>query len=112
MWILELVSECPCSGVGMCCTIMGLGWQMVKEIDLKQLTLGTAERRKTESLPDEESWGGGQRFKSRSDPKSPSLRAWLFLAQAVTAPVRHSSDGRQRPKKKDSKSFQSLNFSP
>ena len=53
------------------------------------MTLGMAERRKTESPPDEESWGGGQRFKSRSDPKSPSLRVWLFVVQSVTIPVEH-----------------------
>ena len=39
-------------------TSMGLGRQIVKELDLK-LTLGMAERRLTESPPDEESWGGG-----------------------------------------------------
>ena len=76
---------------------MGLGRQIVKELDLK-LTLGVAERRKTESPPDEESWGGGQRFKSRSDPKSPSLGVWLFLVQSVTILVEHSSDVKQRPK--------------
>ena len=37
---------------------MGLGRQIVKELDLK-LTLGMAERRLTECPPDEESWGGG-----------------------------------------------------
>ena len=77
---------------------MGLGRQIVKESDLK-LTLGMAERRKTESPPDEESWGGGQRFKSRSDPKSLTLGVWLFLVQSVTIPVEHSSDVKQRPKK-------------
>ena len=41
--ILEL-SESSCSGVGICCTSMGLGQQMVKELDLK-LTLGLTERR-------------------------------------------------------------------
>ena len=40
----------------------------MKELDLK-LTLGMAERQLTESPPDEESWGGGQWFKSRPDPK-------------------------------------------
>ena len=63
------------------------------------MTLGMAERRKTESPPDEESWGGGQWFKSRSDSKSPSLGLWLFLVQSVTIPVEHSSDVKQRPKK-------------
>ena len=78
---------------------MGLGRQIVKELDLK-LTLGMAERRLTESPPDEESWGGGQGFKSQSDPKSPSLGVWLFLVQSVTVQVEHSSDVKQRPKKK------------
>ena len=41
--ILEL-SESPCFGVGICCTRMGLGWQVVKELELK-LTLGMAGRR-------------------------------------------------------------------
>ena len=65
---------------------MGLGRQMVKELDLKR-TLGMAERRYTVSSPDEESWGGGQGFKSWSDPKSPSLGVWLFLVQSVTTLV-------------------------
>ena len=77
---------------------MGLGRQIVKELDLI-LTLGMAERRKIESPPDEESWGGDQWFKSRSDPKSPSLGVWLFLVQSVTVQVEHSSDVKQRPKK-------------
>ena len=75
---------------------MGLGRQMVKELDLKR-ALGIAGRRKPESPPDEESWAVGQRFESRSDPKSPSLRVWLFLVQSVTVPVRHSSDIKQGP---------------
>ena len=71
----------------------------MKELDLK-LTLGMAERRLTESPPDEESWRGGQRFKSRPDPKSPSHGVWLFLVlQSATIPVEHSSDVKQRPKK-------------
>ena len=70
----------------------------MKELDLK-LTLGMAERRQTESPTDEESWGGGQWFKSQSDPKSPSLGVWLFLVQSVTVPVEHSSDVKQRSKK-------------
>ena len=57
------------------------------------------EEKKTESPPDKESWGGGQRFKSRSDPKPPSLGVWLFLVQSVTMTVEHSSDVEQRPKK-------------
>ena len=78
-------------------TSMGLGRQIVKELDLK-LTLGMAERQLTESPPDEESWGEGQWFKSESDPKSPSLGVWLFLVQSVTVQVEHSSDVKQRPK--------------
>ena len=60
---------------------MGLGRQIVKELDLK-LTMEMAERRLTESLPDEESWGVGQWFKSRSDPKvtiSKTSRLVFFL---------------------------------
>ena len=72
---------------------MGLGRQIVVELDLK-LTLGMAE-----SPPDEESWGGGQRIKSQSDPKSPSLVVWLFLVQSVTVQAEHSWDVKQRPKK-------------
>ena len=53
----------PCPGVDICYTSIGLGLMMVKELDLK-LALGMAERRKTESPPDEESWEGDQRFKS------------------------------------------------
>ena len=89
--ILKL-PEFPCPGIAICHTSTGQGWQMVNELDLKQ-TLGMAER------PDEESWGGGQRFKSRPDPKSPSHGVWLFLVQSVTIPVEHSSDVKQRPKK-------------
>ena len=74
----------------------------MKELDLK-LTLGMAERRKTESPPDEESWGGGQRFKSWSDPKSPSHGVLLFLVQSVTIPVEHSSDVKDQKKKKRKK---------
>ena len=74
----------------------------MKELDLK-LTLGMAERRLTESPPDEESWRGGQWFKSRPDPKSPSHGVWLFLVQSVTIPVEHSSDVKQRPKTKRKK---------
>ena len=77
---------------------MGLGRQIVKELDLK-LRLGIAERRLTESPSDEESLGGGSVFKSQSDPKSPSLGVWLFLVQSVTVQVEHSSDFKQRPRK-------------
>ena len=47
----------------------------------------------------EESWGGGQWFKSRSGPKSPSLGVWLFLVQSVTVPVRNGLDIEQSMKK-------------
>ena len=73
---------------------------MVKELDLK-LTLGLTERQSTAlslHLADEESWGGGQQFESWSDPKSPSLRVWLFLGQSVTVPARNSLEVKQRPK--------------
>ena len=82
MDILEL-SESPCSGVGICCTSTGLGRQMVKELDLKPWE-----------------WLGGEKWSPHliRDHRegSPSLRVWLFLTQSVTAPVRHSSDGKQR----------------
>ena len=58
------LSESPWPGIYIFCTSMGLGRWIVKEFDLK-LTLGMAERRKTESPPDEESWGAGQWFTSR-----------------------------------------------
>ena len=51
-----------------CNPSMGLGWWMMKELDLK-LTLRMAESIKTESPPDEESWEGCQQFESWSDPK-------------------------------------------
>ena len=84
------------SGVDISCASMGLGRQMMKELDVK-LTLGLTKRRYTESTHDEESWEGDQRFKSRSDPKSTSLGICLFLVQLVTVPVEHSSDVKQRP---------------
>ena len=61
---------------------------MEKESDLK-LTLGMAEREKTKCLPGEESWGRVHWFKSQSDPKSISLRVWLFLVESVTVPLLH-----------------------
>ena len=70
----------------------------MKDLDLK-LALEMAWREKTESPPDEESWEGGQMFESHTGPKSPSLRVLLFLVQSITAPVRHSSDVKQGPKK-------------
>ena len=83
---------------------MGLGRQIVKDLDLK-LTLGMTERRITESPTDEESWGGGQWFKSRPDPKSPSHGVWLFLVQSVTIPVEHSLDVKQRQKKQKKNTY-------
>ena len=41
---IQELSESPCSGVDIFCTSMGLGLQMVKELDLK-LTMGLTERR-------------------------------------------------------------------
>ena len=67
------LSESPWPGFDIFWTSMGLGRQIVKELDLK-LTLGMSERWLTGSPPDEESWGGGQWFKSRPDPKSPFPR--------------------------------------
>ena len=97
--ILEL-SEAPCSGLGICCTSMGLGQQMVKESDLKNLCREWLGEKITESPPDEESWGRGQWFKSRSGPKTHSLEVWLFHLQSVPAQTRHSWDGKERPKNK------------
>ena len=66
---------------------MGLGRKIVKELDLK-LTLEMAERRSTESPPDEESWGGGQWFKSRPDPKvTLSETSRLFIDTLYIAAV-------------------------
>ena len=53
-------------------------------------------RGESESPPDEESWGGDQRFESWSDQNSPSLRVWLFLFPSAT--VGHSSDVKHRQK--------------
>ena len=92
------VVEFPCPGIGICYSSVGLGRMIVKELDLK-LALGKADRRKTESPHDEESWRGGQQFKSWSDSKSPSLGVWLFLVQWVTVPVGLHSDVKQRPNK-------------
>ena len=59
----------------------------MKELDLK-LTLGMSERRLTESPPDEESWGGGQLFKSRPDPKvNLSQTSRLFIGILYIAAV-------------------------
>ena len=62
------LSESTWPGVDIFCTSMGLGRQIVNELDRK-LTLGMAERRLTEYPPDEESWRGGRQFKSQSDLK-------------------------------------------
>ena len=48
----------PCHGVGICHTSTALRLMTVKELDLN-LTLGLAKRRKNETQPLEESWGGG-----------------------------------------------------
>ena len=79
------LSESPWPGIDIICTSMGLGRQIVNELDLKR-TLGVAERQKTESPPDDESLGGGQGFKSRPDPKSPFPRRL-----AVSCPIGHST---------------------
>ena len=47
-------SRFTCRGVDICHTSIGLVLMMVNEIDLKS-TLRTAERKRTESPPDEES---------------------------------------------------------
>ena len=56
----------------------------MKELDLK-LTLGMAERRLTESPPDQESWGGGQ--------VQISVRPKVTLSRslAVSCPIGHST---------------------
>ena len=59
-------------------TSIGLMLMMSKELDQK-LIVGMAERRKTESSPDEKSQGGGQWLEPRPDPKSPLVRVWLRL---------------------------------
>ena len=41
--VIPKLSESPWPGINIFCTSMGLGQQMVKELDLK-LTLGMAER--------------------------------------------------------------------
>ena len=69
------------AGVGVGHPSIGLELIMVKEIVLK-LLLGMAERRKFESPPDEESEGGGQGFKARSDPMSPDQGARGISARA------------------------------
>ena len=51
---IPALSRFPGPGVGICHNIIELGLMMVKELDIK-LTLGMAERRKTESPPDQES---------------------------------------------------------
>ena len=56
----------------------------MKELDLK-LTLGMAERRLTESPPDEESWGGGQ-VQISVGPK-----VTLSRSLAVSCPIGHST---------------------
>ena len=67
---------------------------MVKALDLKP----TLEMTETESPNDVESWGEWQQFESRSDPKSSSLKVWLFLVPLITVPVGHSLAFKQRQK--------------
>ena len=77
-------------------TLERLGQQMINELDLK-LTLGMAERRYTESPPDEE-WSA-VRIPVR--PKVVLFQSLVqLLVQSVTAPVGHSSDVKQRKKRK------------
>ena len=78
------LSESPWPGLDIFWTSMRLGRQIVKELDLK-LTLGMAERRLTESPPDEESWGGGQ--------VQISVRPKVTLSRslAVSCPIDHST---------------------
>ena len=52
---------------------------MEEDIELK-LTLGMADRRKSESPPDEESWGEDQQFESRSDPKVTLSQSGCFFS--------------------------------
>ena len=85
--ILQL-SRFPCPCVDICDTIayIILGIRMANELDLK-MTLGMAERRKTESPPDEDSWEGrGQRFPISVRPKV--SRSWSL---AVTCLIGHST---------------------
>ena len=51
-------------------------WASDSEDIRPETALGMAERRLTESPPDEESWGRGQWFKSRPDPGSPTSRLY------------------------------------
>ena len=75
------------------CASMGLGRQMVKELDLR-LTLGMAE-----SLHLVSNHGEGVSGSNLGQTqKSPPLGVWLLLVKTVTAPVRHSSEVNQRPK--------------
>ena len=46
----------PCPGAGICRTSIGLELKTVKELDLKQLTLGMTEAINCDSPPDVESW--------------------------------------------------------
>ena len=88
VYILEL-SQFPCPGVGICHTSKGLGLRPVKELDLKHwewLRGGNLSLHLTRN----HDRGGGQGSESRSDPKSPTSRVWLFLVQSVTVPVGHS----------------------
>ena len=69
--ILEL-SVFTWPGVGIFHASMGLG---DGDSDGIKRILGMAKRGYTESPLNEDSWGRGQQFESRSDPQSPSLRS-------------------------------------
>ena len=85
MDILKL-SDFPCPGVG-----IWQGRQMVKELELK-LTLGMAERRKTESPHDEESLGGVSEARLSVRPKVIVSRSPSFPCPFDIVPVGHSAD--------------------
>ena len=93
------LSECPCPGVGICQASPYPGDKDF-EVVIPKLTLEMADRRKTESPYDSSSCGVGPQFESGSNPKPPSVGAWLILVQSVTVPVRHSSDVKQKIKTK------------
>ena len=61
------------------CPETGLGRMTAIELDLN-LTLGIAERIKTESPPDEESWGRGQGFDLGQTQSHPLLESGCFLS--------------------------------
>ena len=78
--------ESPWPGVGNFHTSMGLGWRMVKEIDLKRTMADIGDKQ----------WFESQSRRTQSDPLS---EHGMFLVQSVIAPVRHSSDIKQKHQK-------------